>query len=84
MDKDGNLNPLLKTIEQGAATTVWCAISSLLDGMGGVYCEDCNIAEPWTVDNPPMTGVHPHIRDEALAAALWAKSEDLLKMKFPL
>lgn len=84
MDKEGNLNPLLKTIEQGASTTVWCATSSLLDGMGGVYCEDCNIGEPWTADNPPMTGVHPHIRDEALAAALWAKSEDLLKLKFPM
>lgn len=84
MDKDGNLNPLLKTIEQGAATTVWCATSPLLAGMGGVYCEDCNVGEPWRADHPPFTGVHPHIRDEALADALWAKSKELLGEKFPL
>jgi NAD(P)-dependent dehydrogenase (short-subunit alcohol dehydrogenase family) len=84
MDKEGNLNPLLKTVEQGAATTLWCATSTLLSGMGGVYCEDCNIAEPWKADNPPMTGVYPHVRNEVLADALWAKSEDLLGEKFPI
>jgi len=34
----------VKSIEQGAATNVWCATSSQLDGKGGVYCEDCDIA----------------------------------------
>jgi NAD(P)-dependent dehydrogenase (short-subunit alcohol dehydrogenase family) len=34
----------LKTVEQGAATSVWCATSTQLDGMGGVYCENCDIA----------------------------------------
>ncbi len=34
----------LKTVEQGAATSVWCATSRQLDGMGGVYCENCDIA----------------------------------------
>src|ERR1700720_2388114 len=34
----------LKNIEQGAATTVWCAVSPQLDNKGGVYCEDCDIA----------------------------------------
>jgi hypothetical protein len=33
-----------KTIEQGAATTVWCATSPQLAGLGGVYCENCDIA----------------------------------------
>ncbi len=83
MDKDGKLNDLLKTVEQGAATTIWCATSSVLNDMGGVYCENCNIAQPWQAGNPPMIGVHPHVRDEALAEALWKKSEDLLGEKFP-
>jgi NAD(P)-dependent dehydrogenase (short-subunit alcohol dehydrogenase family) len=83
-DKEGNLNPLIKTIEQGASTTLWCATSPLLNGMGGVYCENCNIAEPWKAGNPLMTGVHPHVCDEALADALWAKSEELLGEKFPI
>src|SRR6266478_3576448 len=34
----------LKNIEQGAATTVWCAVSPQLNNKGGVYCEDCDIA----------------------------------------
>ncbi len=48
LDKDGNaiINPEdgLKTVEQGAATQVWCATSPQLAGMGGVYCEDVEIA----------------------------------------
>jgi NAD(P)-dependent dehydrogenase (short-subunit alcohol dehydrogenase family) len=76
-DKDGNLNPLFKTTEQGAATSVWCATSPLLDDQGGVYCADCNIAAPWVEGSPPYVGVHPHVRDETLAEALWAKSEEL-------
>ena len=35
----------MKTPEQGAATALWCATSPLLDGLGGVYCEDCDVAE---------------------------------------
>jgi hypothetical protein len=34
----------LKNIEQGAATTIWCAVSPQLNNKGGVYCEDCDIA----------------------------------------
>ena len=34
----------MKTPEQGAATSVWCATSSDLDGLGGVYCENCDIS----------------------------------------
>jgi NAD(P)-dependent dehydrogenase (short-subunit alcohol dehydrogenase family) len=82
-DEEGNLNEIFKTPEQGASTTVWCATSPLLDGMGGVYCENCNIAEPWKEGNPPMVGVHPHVRDEALAEALWVKSEELTGVTFP-
>jgi NAD(P)-dependent dehydrogenase (short-subunit alcohol dehydrogenase family) len=84
MDEKGNLNSVLKTTEQGASTTVWCATAPMLEGHGGVYCENCNIGEPWKASNPPLTGVHPHIRDEALADALWVKSEALLGEKFPV
>ena len=35
----------LKSVEQGAATLVWCATSRTLEGMGGVYCENCDIAQ---------------------------------------
>lgn len=81
-DKDGNLNPMFKSTEQGAATSVWCATSPLLEGMGGVYCADCNVAAPWQEGAPPYVGVHPHVCDEALAEALWAKSEELTGVAF--
>lgn len=56
-----------KTIEQGAATSVWCATNSILDGMGGVYCEDCNIAEAVPYDSLKDNGVRPWAIDKKLA-----------------
>lgn len=76
-DKDGNLNPLFKSTEQGASTSVWCATSPLLDTMGGVYCADCNIAAPWQEGKPPYVGVHPHVCDDELAEWLWHLSEQM-------
>ena len=81
-DQDGKLNPIFKTIEQGAATSVWCAVSPLLDGEGGVYCEDCNIGAMVNETTPRGTGVLPHIRDAALATALWTKSEQMTGVEF--
>jgi NAD(P)-dependent dehydrogenase (short-subunit alcohol dehydrogenase family) len=74
-DKDGNLNPLFKSTEEGAATSVWCATSPLLDGMGGLYCANCEVASPWKEGDPAYVGVHPHVLDRALAAKWWAASE---------
>lgn len=75
IDEDGNLaDPGFKTPEQGAATQVWAATSPQLAGMGGVYCIDCDIAEP--ADENPM-GVHRHAIDPDEAARLWTLSADL-------
>jgi NAD(P)-dependent dehydrogenase (short-subunit alcohol dehydrogenase family) len=76
-DKDGNLNPLFKSVEQGAATSIWCAVSPLLEGEGGVYCADCNIAAPWVEGQPAYVGVHPHVLDVQNAANWWAASEKM-------
>ncbi len=65
----------LKKPEAGAATSVWCATSSALDGMGGVYCEDVDIAEPVPADSKALNGARPWILDRDLAARLWTKSE---------
>ena len=35
---------MFKTPTQGASTTLWAATSSQLDGIGGVYCENCEVA----------------------------------------
>lgn len=82
-DEEGNVNEIFKTVEQGASTSVWCAVSPLLDSMGGVYCENCNVGELATADTPRGAGVSPHIRDEALAKDLWKKSEELTGVSFP-
>ena len=81
-DEAGNVNPLFKSIQEGAATAVWCATSPLLEGQGGVYCEDCNIGAMAGDPPPRASGVWPHIRDEALAAALWDKSEAMTGVAF--
>jgi NAD(P)-dependent dehydrogenase (short-subunit alcohol dehydrogenase family) len=78
IDEDGTpLNPSgFKTPEQGAATQVWAATSPRLDGMGGVYLEDCDIAEPAPADGT-RTGVKDYAVDAAQAARLWALSAEL-------
>lgn len=83
IDKDGNVNPLFKSVEEGAATSVWCAVSPLLEGEGGVYCEDCNIAAFWEEGMHPYTAVRPHAVDRERAAALWAASEKMTGVSFP-
>jgi NAD(P)-dependent dehydrogenase (short-subunit alcohol dehydrogenase family) len=81
IDAQGNVNERFKTEKQGASTTVWAATSPLLEGKGGVYLENCEVASPASKDSP-MGGVHPHVRDEGLAQALWARSEELTGVKF--
>jgi NAD(P)-dependent dehydrogenase (short-subunit alcohol dehydrogenase family) len=76
----------LKTVGQGAATQVWCATSPQLDGMGGVYCENVDVA-PLMVAQPEiadmadamrLVGVAPYAVDRAIAEGLWQLSEKLL------
>ncbi|MEV6195586.1 SDR family NAD(P)-dependent oxidoreductase [Streptomyces sp. NPDC051920] len=71
------LNPEgFKTPEEGAATQVWAATSPQLAGMGGVYCEDCDIAEPAPADGT-RTGVSAYATDPGQAARLWELSAEL-------
>jgi NAD(P)-dependent dehydrogenase (short-subunit alcohol dehydrogenase family) len=79
IDEEGNLlNASFKTPEQGAATQVWAATSPQLDDMGGVYCEDCDIAEPFSATDTTATGgVRGYAVDPDQAARLWTLSADL-------
>ncbi|WP_306589394.1 oxidoreductase [Geothrix sp. 21YS21S-4] len=74
----------LKTVGQGAATTVWCATSPKLAGLGGVYCEDCEIAEVVPGDVSTPTGVAPWACDPDAAERLWALSERLTGARLDL
>lgn len=65
-----------KTIEQGAATTCWAATAPDVEGKGGVYCEDCHVAE---VDNHSAAGgVRSYALDQDSAETLWSLSEELV------
>ncbi|WP_407539244.1 oxidoreductase [Deinococcus radiomollis] len=77
MDEQGNLNPVFKTPEQGAATSVWAAVGSELEGVGGLFLEDVGESLPF---DPalPFTGYMPYARDPQTAKALWTLSEELV------
>lgn len=75
IDEDGKeLNPAFKTPAQGAATQVWAATSPQLDGLGGVFLEDCEVSEVSSDDAP---GVRPYAIDPASAERLWTVSAQL-------
>jgi NAD(P)-dependent dehydrogenase (short-subunit alcohol dehydrogenase family) len=76
IEADGSVNARFKSVEQGAATTVWAAVSPLLTGRGGAYCEDCNIAEP--AQERGWSGVRPYAVDPQISERLWTLSEQLL------
>lgn len=67
----------MKSVAQGAATTVYAATSPDLDGQGGLYLEDCHVAEV-TDDPTQRSGVRPYALDPERADALWALSEELV------
>jgi NAD(P)-dependent dehydrogenase (short-subunit alcohol dehydrogenase family) len=79
MDPEGNVREGFKTPAQGAATSVWAASSPGLAGKGGVYCEDCDIADPTQPGTPNARyrGVDAHAVDPADAARLWAISAEM-------
>jgi len=75
MDETGNVNDRFKSTEQGAATSVWAALADELEGVGGLYLENCNQAVPWTAE-APFEGVLPHALDVETADRLWEVSEE--------
>ncbi|MEU1075804.1 SDR family NAD(P)-dependent oxidoreductase [Streptomyces sp. NPDC005878] len=87
VDEEGNVAGSFKTPEQGAATQVWAATSPRLAGLGGVYCEDCDVAEPAVPGDGPTDGevgrdaltpgVSAHATDPVQAARLWRLSAEL-------
>jgi NAD(P)-dependent dehydrogenase (short-subunit alcohol dehydrogenase family) len=86
-DEKGNMLPevaaSLKTIPQGASTTIWCATSPLLNNIGGVYCEDADIAE-LALEQGTYAGVKPYSVDKKNARRLWKLSEKLTGVSFQL
>jgi len=79
----------MKSVAQGAATHVWCAVSPQLDGKGGVFCANSDIA---SVEQGPAQGslesrdrrtsrVSPYAIDASSAQRLWSASEAMTGMR---
>ncbi|HEX3593392.1 MAG TPA: SDR family NAD(P)-dependent oxidoreductase [Pseudonocardiaceae bacterium] len=79
MDSEGNMLVRFKSPEQGAATTVWAATSPQLAGRGGLYLEDCDVAElaPPDADISTPSGVRDYAVDRSQAARSWTLSAEL-------
>ncbi len=69
----------VKTVPQGAATSVWAAFVASGDEVGGRYCEDCHVGE---VEDNAYRGVRSYAVDPASARALWAMSERMVGESF--
>ncbi len=70
-----------KTIPQGAATSCWAATAPALEGKGGVYCEDCHVAE--VDDESAKGGVRSYALNRSYAERLWAMSEEATGVQYP-
>ena len=74
VDEQGRpVNAGFKTPEQGAATQVWAATSPQLDGKGGVYLEDVEVAQV-VLSDADGPGVREHAADPQQAERLWTWS----------
>jgi NAD(P)-dependent dehydrogenase (short-subunit alcohol dehydrogenase family) len=75
----------LKTIEEGAATSILAAVSPLVDGVGGRYLEDCNEAAivASRADSDGRHGVAAYALDPGNAERLWELSELLAALVIP-
>lgn len=73
----------LKPIPAGAATSVWAATAPELEGRGGLYLEDCHVAE---VDDAEGAagGVRSYALDPEAAKRLWSVSEEMVGQRFAL
>jgi len=82
---EGKASFQLKTIPQGAATSVWAAIVAPADEIGGRYCENChvgNVVPDHVTISAASEGVRGYALDPATAESLWNKSEELVGESF--
>lgn len=83
MGKSRGAGLTMKPVEAGAATSVWAATAPELGGRGGLYLEDCHVAD--RVDEEGAGhGVSSHALDRDDAQRLWSVSEELVGQKFQI
>ncbi len=70
---------MFKSPTQGASTTLWAATSPQLDNIGGVYCENCDVAGLASEgENARYIGVNNWAVDSEEANRLWDETERML------
>ena len=86
LDEDGSPSELaknfFKSTSQGASTAVWCATNPDLNGLGGVFCEDCDIAKRKSEVDESLQryfGVADWAIDKEEASKLWESTESMIK-----
>ena len=74
----------LKSVAQGAATSIWAGVVASAEEVGGQYCENCHVTKNLLVGDVDEVseGVRAYALDPVRAAALWAKSEELVGEHF--
>ena len=84
MNEDGEpterVAKMFKSPTQGASTSLWAATSPQLDDIGGVYCEDCDVAKRQddSDKNARFIGVADWAVDSEEASRLWEETEKIL------
>ena len=73
---------LYKTVQQGGATTVWASVSPLLEGKGGLYLEDSNVAVVVPNGSDAPFGVRPWALNEEDADKLWKLCEEMTGVNY--
>lgn len=77
--KDEALTRSYKSVQQGAATTVWASIATELEGKGGMFLEDCSVAKPYVPSAGTFgPGYSPYAYDPEGEKALWKMSLELV------
>lgn len=71
----------IKTIPQGAATSVWAAFVASGEEIGGRYCEDCHVGE---VEDNAYAGVRSYAVDPERTKMLWSLSERMVGETFAI
>jgi NAD(P)-dependent dehydrogenase (short-subunit alcohol dehydrogenase family) len=72
-----------KSVAAGAATAVWAATAPELEGRGGLYLEDCGVAEVNDAEGA-TGGVRSYALDPAAAERLWKVSEEMVGQRMSL
>lgn len=73
----------MKTVSQGAATTVWAACIEDFYAIAAHFCEDCAVADEISHPDENGRGVLPHALDMEMAAKVWSLGEQWSGEAFP-